>query len=215
MSSRQDEIRTNILRALYDVHRNARSAKSASLLISELQALMKQTHGYSKQEVASNLDYLVQIEWVKVVTVTKSVPLKSGTTIDNSRVTYKVSAKGIDKVEGASLYKPPTAGSNVNITNVAGVVVTGRGNVVNTHFSEAEKAARALRAYVEAADSLGDDEKLSILSDLDSLTMQLQKPKSNQPVIKMLWQSIKVAASIGGASELVIHLGRALGLIEN
>ena len=60
-----DFIRDDILRFLYEVHRNARSPRSAGKGIRELQQELKKRHGYKQQQVATNLDYLVQQNWAR------------------------------------------------------------------------------------------------------------------------------------------------------
>ena len=202
-----EEIRTNLLLCLYD----AKSKKSASLLISEIQRLMKQKFGYKQQEVASNLDYLVQIDWVRTVITTKAVPLPSGTTIDRSRETYKISSHGIDTVQGGSLYKPQNVTSSINIHQVSGVVVTGSGNVVNQNLSHVATLTSELRSAVERDKGLQEEQKLNLLSDIDSFATQLQKPVINRPVIRMLWDGVQAAASVAGAADLLQKLGAALG----
>ena len=55
-----DVIRDNILRCLYELHRKARSPRSARKGIRDLLRALKERHGYKQQQVATNLDYLVQ-----------------------------------------------------------------------------------------------------------------------------------------------------------
>lgn len=51
-----------------EVHTKARSPRAATIGIRDLQKTMKAADGYKQQEVASNLDYLIQKGWaVEVV----------------------------------------------------------------------------------------------------------------------------------------------------
>src|SRR5437667_8024900 len=104
MANPNDAIRDAILRHLHGVHKKARSPKSAGLLVSELSRALK-TKGYKQQEVASNLDYLVQKGWVREIVEHRSFTTKAGTTQSAERRTYKVSDSGIDRLEAASMYQ--------------------------------------------------------------------------------------------------------------
>jgi len=63
----QDEKRDQILRFLYQRHKNTRGINKIPIGIRDLQSEMKKLHGMSQPEVASNLDYLVQVGWVREV----------------------------------------------------------------------------------------------------------------------------------------------------
>jgi DNA-binding MarR family transcriptional regulator len=60
-----DDIRDKILRFLYERHKNSRSINKLPIGIQELQREMKQRHGLKQPEATSNLDYLVQVGWVR------------------------------------------------------------------------------------------------------------------------------------------------------
>jgi hypothetical protein len=209
-----DAIREDILATLHDAHRKSRSPKSAAILLSVLARTLKTKKGYKLQEVSSNLDYLVQKTWVTLVREPRSFQAPGGTRQDSERITYKISAIGIDKRENGSLFKAPPIGSTMNITTINGVTVVGDGNVVNTNYSEASKLLSELRDTVARDQKVPDGEKLSTLSDIDSLSAQLQKPSPNAGVIKMLWKGIEGASAIGGAATLIhqaaIHLAPLL-----
>ena len=64
MSNPNDAVRDSILRYLHSVHVKARSPKTAGLGIRKLAQALK-PRGFKLQEVASNLDYLVQKGWVR------------------------------------------------------------------------------------------------------------------------------------------------------
>lgn len=178
-------------------------------MINDLQHLVKQQYGYRQQDVSSNLDYLVQIQWVVKDVESRKITI-SGVEREASRTSYKISALGIDKVEGASLYKAPALAGSMNITNVSGVVITGDGNVVNSHFSDGSRAIAELRKVVVADRASPDPDRLAMLSDIDSLTAQLQKPTPNYPVIRMLWAGVQAAATVDGAAALLNHIAGVL-----
>ena|SRR5271155_1603254 len=84
MANPNDAIRDAILRHLHVVHQKSRSPKSAGLLTSELSKMLK-AKGYKQQEVASNLNYLVQKGWVREVVEHRSFLTKAGTTQNAER----------------------------------------------------------------------------------------------------------------------------------
>jgi hypothetical protein len=210
MANPNDAIRDAILRHLHAVHEKARSPKSAALLISELSKALK-TKGYKQQEVASNLDYLVQKGWVKEVVEHRSFTTKAGTTQSAERRTYKISDSGIDRLEAASMYQRSEVASRINITNVRGVTVVGNGNVVNTTFTDLSRVLADLRQAVLEEPTIADDRKLDIAADIDSLEAQLQKPEPKKSIVQMLWSGIAKTAAVGGAIDI---LSRAAALIQ-
>jgi hypothetical protein len=97
------EIRSIVLRYFYDRNVSATSArgkKGYAVRISDVRKELTASHGLSQQEVMSNLNYLLSQGWVEEDKVEKSVPLPSGTVIPNTTSYYKVTAAGIDKIEG-------------------------------------------------------------------------------------------------------------------
>jgi hypothetical protein len=205
-----DAVRDEILRYLHGVHQKARSPKSAGLLISQVSKAMK-TRGYKQQEVASNLDYLVQKGWVREVIEYRTFTTRAGTTQSAERRTYKISDSGIDRLEAASMYQRSDVASRVNITNIRGVTVVGSGNVVNTTFTDLSRVLTDLKQSILQEPALADDRKLDIAADIDSLEAQLQKPEPKKSIVQMLWLGIEKAAAVGGAIDI---LNRAAALIQ-
>jgi hypothetical protein len=80
MANPNDAIRDAVLRFLYERHRRAKSPKSAGLKIRDIQKAMRERHGYKQQDVASNLDYLIQKGWVREVIEDRTFTTKAGTT---------------------------------------------------------------------------------------------------------------------------------------
>jgi len=60
-----DDRRDKILRFLYDRHQTAKGITAIPIGIQELRREMKSRHGMKQPEVASNLDYLIQVGWVR------------------------------------------------------------------------------------------------------------------------------------------------------
>jgi hypothetical protein len=201
MSNPQDAIRDAILRHLYELHGKARSPKSAGRGIKDLVHDLKE-RGYKQQQVASNLDYLVQKEWVREQIDNRTFTTQSGTTQTAERRTYKISDRGIDRLESASTYKRQEIGSHVNITNVHGVTVVGEGNVVNVTFTELTRVLNNLREEILASAILDDTQKLDCVSDIDSMQSQLQKPEPNRSIVGTLWKGIESVAKVATLTEI-------------
>lgn len=146
MANPHDTVQDEILRHLHAVHQKARSPKSAGLLMSEVSKALK-TKGYKQQEVASNLDYLVQKGWVREVVEHRTFTTRAGTTQSAERRTYKISDSGIDRLEAASMYQRSEVASHVNIINIRGVTLVGNGNV-NTTFTDLSRVLTDLKQAI-------------------------------------------------------------------
>lgn len=202
MPNPQDVIRDTILRHLNDVRLKSRSPKSAGRGIMRLVRDLK-TQGLKQQEVASNLDYLVQKGWVREDIEHRSFTTSKGTTQTAEKRSYKISDIGVDRLESASTYRRPEIGSHVNITNIHGVTVVGEGNVVNVTFTELARVLNEIGNAISATPELDDQQKLNIISDIESLQAQLQKPEPNRSIVRALWKGIEGFATVGTVVELI------------
>jgi hypothetical protein len=201
-----DQIRGEILQCLYAVHSKSRSPKSAAVKILKFNKIMKSTFGYKQTQVSGNLDYLVQEKFVIEQHTSRSYRSPAGAEYSSEEITYKISSTGINRLEKASLYKAPSFGGSVNIGNIHGVLIMGDGNVVNSTYTEAASAVKELRAHVSQDTQSSNSEKVSALSDLDSMLMQMQKPTPDVGILQKLWASVKTLATVNGAATLVQHL---------
>lgn len=203
MANPNDIVRDAILRYLYQRHRRAKSPKSAGLGIRDIQKAMKGEHGYTQQDVASNLDYLVQKGWVREVIENRTFTTRAGTTQQAEKRSYKVSDTGIDRLESASTYRRTPLGHQVNITNIKGVTVVGNDNVVNASFTDLATILQEMRTAVLECESLEDQQKLEVVADIDSLQSQLQKPSPSREIVKNVWGAIEKVVTAAGFAELV------------
>jgi len=210
MANPNDAVREAILKCLYDIHQKARSPKSAAIGIRELQRYLRPL-GYKQQEVASNLDYLLQKGWVKEVISPSTYTTPGGTRRLSEKRTYKISDIGIDKLEGASIYQRKPVLSAINITNIKGVTVVGDGNIVNTNYGDLKSILEELRQRILESSTLDDRVKLEAVSDIDSLQSQLQKPSPNKSVVKSLWDGIQSIGKIAGFIDVVSKITMLLG----
>ncbi len=209
MTNPHDAVRDALLRFLYAKHRKAKSPKSAAAMIRDVQKAMRDEHGFKQQEVASNLDYLIQKGWVREVIENRTFTTARGTTQQAERRTYKISDVGIDRLEAASTYQRPAA-HQVNITNVKGVTVVGDGNVVNTNFTDLARMLEEIRMAVAQSPRVEDQAKLDLAADIDSLQGQLQKPAPSKDVVRKLWTGIANTVTAAGFVDLIT---KAAGMI--
>jgi hypothetical protein len=206
-----DEIRDAILRHLYDVHRRAKSPRSASIGIQDLQRALKAKYGYKQQDVASDLDYLIQKGWAVEVVQERTFQTPGGTTRRAEKITYKISDLGIDHLQGASMYERPDLRPYVNITNVRGVTVVGDGNVVNAGFTDLSRVLKDLRTAVLASMSLNDPTKLNVAADIDTIQTQLQKPEPDRSIMRKAWEGIKAVVTVGELADLGMKAAALFG----
>ena len=104
------EIRRIMLQYFYNRNKNATSArgkKGSAVKISDVKKELKTANGLTQQEVQSNLTYLISQGWVEEDTVEKSFTAPSGTVIPSSTSYYKITAAGIDKIEGPGEFTMP------------------------------------------------------------------------------------------------------------
>ncbi|HZP97327.1 MAG TPA: hypothetical protein VFC31_13490 [Candidatus Limnocylindria bacterium] len=211
MASENDAVRDALLRFLLEVHRKAKSPRSAGIGIRDLQSAMKDRFEVKQQVVASNLDYLVQKGWVREVVSARTFQTARGTTQQAEKVTYKISDTGIDRLEGASTYERSDLRPHVNITNVQGVTVVGEGNVVNTTFTDLSRVLNDLRTAVLASGALNDQTKLNTAADIDTLQTQLQKPSPDKSIVQRAWAGVQAATTAGEFALLVAKGAELLG----
>ena len=74
---------------------------------------------------------------------------------------------------------------------------------MNTTFTDLARALSELEQAALREPALKDDDKLNIISDIDSLQAQLQKPEPEKSVVQSLWSGIEKTATVGGLLELV------------
>lgn len=162
MFNASDGTRDKILRYLYDVHRHARGPRGTAIGIRDLQRAMK-VLGIKQIDVNSNLDYLIQKGWIKEVVEQRAFLTRRGTMQQALKKQYKISDIGIDKLEAASIYHREEVFARINVTNVHGVTVIGKGNIVNTESTDLVRTLSELEKSIEKSISLSDEEKVNVL----------------------------------------------------
>lgn len=202
-------IRGLILQYFYDRNRNATSnmgKKGSAVRISDVKAELKAQHGLTQQEVQSNLTYLISQGWVEEVRIEKQVRARGGTVIPAVTTYYRITAPGIDKIEGPGEFTMQKFhGIKIEATG-QNIITLGDGNQVNAQFGELGQALAELRNAVTKSDAL-EAQKMSLVADIETVQSQLAKPEPNRGIIAAAWDSIKAAAAINGCANLVHKVG--------
>jgi hypothetical protein len=211
----QDERRDHILRFLYERHKTTRGINKIPIGIRDLQSEMKRRHKMTQQEVASNLDYLVQVGWVREVAKERSFKTSGGMELSREQVKYKISDFGINHLEAGTMFKKPESASHVNITNVQGVTVVGDGNILNARFTELSSALDELDQVISRSEQLTDEQKLDAAGDLSTIRTQIAKKNPSSLIIKGAWEGLKALPVLGQAADALAEVGKLIGSIPS
>ncbi len=197
-----DEIRNLILDVLYAHHKQARGVRAQELKITDLQRIMKAQHSLDAKAIASALDYLVQKGWVREIVRNRTFTTAGGAQIPREQVTYKISDAGIDRVEGDSQFKKQSPFGAVNIGNVQGAVVFGDHNVVNNQFVPLAEALTKLERSISVS-MMPDDQKVAVISDIETIKIQLAKSAPDPKIIRRAWTAIEKVVTAHGLGQLL------------
>ncbi len=215
--STNTEIRRIMLQYFYDRNDNSTSArgkKGSAVKISDVKKELKAASGLTQQEVQSNLTYLISQGWVEEDIVEKSYTAPSGTVIPSSTSFYKITAAGIDKIEGPGEFTMPKfQGINIHATG-QNIITLGDGNQINAQFSELGKRLVELRETITKSET-PEQEKMNLVADIDTIESQLAKAQPNRGIIAAAWETVKGAAAIDGCADLVHRVGKLIvGLLQ-
>jgi hypothetical protein len=205
-----DDRRDKILRFLYERHQAAKGITAIPIGILDLRREMKKLHGMKQSEVASNLDYLIQVGWVKPEVKSRSFVTALGMVQPREQTKNKISEVGINHLEAASIFKKPQAASQVNITNVKGVTVVGDGNLVNANFTELSRVLDDLDQAIDTCRELTDEQKLDAAGDITAIRAQVAKKNPNPSAIRGAWEGLKALPVLGNAAEAVAKVAKLL-----
>lgn len=132
-----------MLQYFYDRNRNATSARGkrgSAVRISDVKKELKASNGLTQQEIQSNLTYLISQGWGEEDTVEKSFTAPGGTVIPSSTSYYKVTAAGVDKIEGQGEFTMPKFhGIKIEATG-QNIITLGDGNQINAVAMHASRA---------------------------------------------------------------------------
>lgn len=205
ISPSNTEIRRIMLQYFYDRNKSATSArgkKGSAVKISDIKKELKTANDLTQQEVQSNLTYLISQGWVEEDTVEKSFTAPGGTLIPSSTSFYKITADGIDKIEGPGEFTMPKFhGIKIEATG-QNIITLGDGNQINAKFGELGKSLAELRDAITRSEA-PDAQKMDLVADIDTIQSQLAKPEPNRGIVKAAWETVKGAAAINGCVALV------------
>ncbi len=200
----KDIIRENILTYLYEIYSSARSPSSAAIGIRDLQKGLKDKYEYKQQEVSSNLNYLIDKDWVKVEKETNEFTTSEGTTRKNELKKYRINSNGIDHIEGPSKFAGQSNYAGINIENISGTVILGNSNtLIYKKYEDLYQNIEILHRNILDDNELDDSFKLEMSADLASIKSQLSKEKPDVGVIKKLWDSLANSVTAHRFSEMI------------
>jgi len=204
-----NEIRGLILQYFYNRNKNSTSSmgkKGSAVKISDVKGELKAQHALTQQEVQSNLTYLISQGWVEEKTVEKQVRAKGGTVIPSVTKYYQITAAGVDKIEGPGEFTMPKFhGIKIEATG-QNIITLGDGNQINAQFGELGQALAELRDAVTKS-AAPEDQKMSVVADIETIQSQLAKPQPNRNIVAAAWEAIKAVAVVNGFTGLVHKIG--------
>lgn len=201
-----DGIRQQILHWFYDRNSNATSQhgkRGSAVKISDAKKGLKGDCGLAQTQVVSNLNYLIDKNWINRTEVEKQVRTPRGTLVPATQTWYEISSGGIDKIEGDSEFRNggKFAGINVHATGT-NVITLGDGNIVNVKYERLREELKHLKELAVES-NLSEKEKLDIVVDIESTMDQLAKARPDNTILGHLWDRITEVATIGGFLDAV------------
>jgi hypothetical protein len=211
----EDQIREIILRYLYRRNHNATSRRGkstgAAVTISVMRGDLKASDGLTAQQIHRNLTYLENQGWVQDQPVTKSVVTSSGGVIPSTTSYFIITAAGIDRVGGPSLFtRDRFEGIKIEATG-QNIITLGDGNQVNAQFQALGESLADLRKAIKESNKLTEPEKVDLVVDVDTLQTQLGRTTPNRELISRLWEGINRAASLAGLADVAMKVGGLIG----
>jgi hypothetical protein len=196
-----DEIREHILDFLHSTRKKARSLKSISASITEIKSGLKPL-GISQNDVVTNLDFLVQNKWVIEEEENKPFKTPKGFTVDNKKLTYKLSDLGIKHFEDESKFNRTGRYDGINITNINGVTVVGNNNIVRNEFKDVFQLLDRLEQKAKITSEIPEEKKIEVTADISTIKVQLSKPIPNTEIVWKAMDALAFIASIPGLVEI-------------
>lgn len=188
------EIRRLVHHWFYDRYKKGRGERGkngVSAMISVVRRELKAAHELSQAEVARALTYLIDQGWVKKDEEHKSFSTPRGTSIPSIVPYYRITADGVDKIEGESEYTMPKFhGININATG-QNIITLGDNNQVDAKFESIANKLIDFKEAVRKAAYVKDGDKVSIIADVDTMESQLAKPEPNRTVLRAIWAGIE------------------------
>lgn len=205
-------IRTWTLEYFYHRNSNATSSrgrKGSGVKISDVKRELKLSHNLTQAEVQGNLTYLKSQGWIEEETTQKQVVAKGGTLIPSTTSFFRITADGIDKIEGPGEFTMPRfRGINIQATG-QNVITLGDGNLVDAQFTDLGRTLFQLRDAITESEA-SEATKLEHVADIETIQAQLAKSEPNHAIISLSWESIKRAAALNGCGTLVARVAELI-----
>ena len=180
---------------------SARGKKGYAVKISDIRKELKASHSLSQQQVIGNLNYLISEGWIEEEQVAKSVPLPSGTVIPQAKSSYKITAAGIDKIEGPGEFSMDKfKGIRIEATG-QNIITVGDGNQVNAKYKDTAGALVELKEALLGTEQISEADKLDYVADMETIQSQLVKSAPNRTVIQAAWENIQRLNTVLDLSE--------------
>lgn len=180
-----EQVRRDLIRWFYDLNVKGGAPRGMRDLCSGL----KNDFGHSGPTVKQHLTFLVDLHYItKEVVMTK---VQTGKTMrDQARVTYRISAKGIEFMEGKSELSDKDRYPGINITATGGsTIVLGDGNVVNANFRSLYDELGRLQLAVADSSELNDASKLEASVSIETIKDQLALPQPDRTIVEKAWDT--------------------------
>lgn len=204
-----NQLREIILKYLFNRNKKAssRMGKNGSYVkISDLKSELKKSNSLKQAEVIGNLNYLISQGWVEEKIVEKMFVTKQGHSIPSETEYYCITADGIDKIDGPSIFtKDRFAGIKIEATG-QNIITLGNGNQINVKYQKNAEALNELRIAITKCEEIDASTKLEMVSDIDTIQDQLAKSIPNKTVVKALWENVNRAASIASLTDVFVKV---------
>ncbi len=209
-----DQVREAILDYLHTEYRRSRAVDPGRRKVSEIKAAMK-AREFTQQEVARNLDYLVQTGWI--LREEERYPVMGGSRpVMATQPYFKISNKGTDYKEGASKFQKIERYEGINVRAIGSVVVVGGDNVVNASYTDLYGALGILGESIKTSDKLTEEQKLNAQADIETIKSQIVKSDPDRTIVQRSWDDLKTVATLEGvaaaAARVVTFLRPLLGI---
>lgn len=155
------------------------------------------------EPTTSSLNYLLSQGWVEEDKVEKSVPLRSGTVIPQSTSYYKISAPGVDKIEGPGQFTMDKFKGIKSQATGQNIITVGDGNQVDARYRTTASALVDLKEALLQSSAITESQKLDVVADIDSIQSQLAKAEPNRTVVRGAWEAVKKLDTVLGLADKV------------
>ena len=198
-----DEVRRRLIEWFYNLNKKGR----AQMGIQDVCKGVKEEFGYKGPLVKEHLTFLIDRDYIRKETVMTKV--QTGQTMrEQPRTTYRISAKGIEFMEGKSQFSDRDRYPGINITATAGsTVVLGDGNVVNSDHRDLYHELSRLRQSVGDSTELNDTSKFEASVSIDTIKDQLAVPQPDQTIVEKAWEAASQICTTATLADYAMRVG--------